>query len=51
MGWIDWRGWLARKLLEAANRVDPDCRVMCDQRAGWIFRRGWTPPIGGGASS
>ena len=40
----DPRGWLARRFLSLANRVDPQCKWMGDAREHWEFRRGWVQP-------
>jgi hypothetical protein len=45
------RGWIARKLLNAACRVDPRTTIMCDARMGWHFQRRWKQPVMGGCSS
>ena len=44
---FDLRGYVARKLLGLANRIDPDCKIMCDWKAGWIFKRAQTQQIMG----
>ena len=44
---MDIRGWIARKLLNLANAIDPDCKIMCDAIRGWHFQRGWKQPVMG----
>jgi hypothetical protein len=44
----NFRHWLARKLLSFVNALDRDCKIMCDQREHWMFKRGWNPEVGGG---
>lgn len=40
---MDWRGWIARKLLSWANKID-DRGVVCDAEEGWYFKRQWKQP-------
>ena len=41
--WTDPKGWVARRLLNAAFAVDRECPLMCDQKRGWRFERNWKP--------